>query len=110
MNAAPLFVPHHEGRRPGCSKLPAWQVGDRGLEPQSGIQDSKKIGDRGFEPNSGLQVSKKLNVSSPLTRIDSILCGASVTVASSVSVCPVIHLTILGKFSWPSLAYNVHCA
>ena len=43
-------------------KLPAW-----------------KVGDRGFEPRSGLQVSKKLNVSSPLTRKDSILCGTSVT-------------------------------
>ena len=37
-------------------KLPAW-----------------KVGDRGFEPHSGLQVS------SPLTRNDSILWGASVT-------------------------------
>ena len=36
-------------------KLPAWKVGDRGLEPRSGIQ-----------------VSKKQNVSSPLTRKDSI--------------------------------------
>ena len=37
-------------------KLPAWEVGDRG-----------------FEPHSGLQVSKKQNVSSLLTRKDSIL-------------------------------------
>ena len=43
-------------------KLPAW-----------------KFGDRGFEPRSGIQVSKKHNVSSPLTRKDSILWGASVT-------------------------------
>ena len=43
-------------------KLPAW-----------------KVGDRGFEPHFGLQVSKKQNVSSPLTREDSILWGASVT-------------------------------
>ena len=35
-----------------------------------------KAGDRGFEPHSGLQVSKKQNVSSPLTRKDSILWGA----------------------------------
>ena len=38
-----------------------------------------KVGDRGFEPHSGLQISKKQNVSSPLTRKDSILWGASVT-------------------------------
>ena len=42
-------------------KLPAW-----------------KVGNRGFEPHSGLQVSKKQNVSSPLTLKDSILWGASV--------------------------------
>ena len=39
-------------------KLPAW-----------------KVGDRGFEPHSGLQVSKKQNVSFSLTRKDSILWG-----------------------------------
>ena len=43
-------------------KLPAWKVGDRGLEPRSGIQ-----------------VSKKHNVSSPLTREDSRLWRAPVT-------------------------------
>ena len=40
---------------------------------------SWKVGDRGLEPHSGLQVSKQQNVSSPLTRKDSILWGASVT-------------------------------
>ena len=44
-------------------KLPAWNVGDRGLEPRSSIL-----------------VSKKQNVSSPLTRKDSILERAFVTV------------------------------
>ena len=39
----------------------------------------KEVGDRGFEPLSGIQVSKKQNVSSPLTRRYSILWGASVT-------------------------------
>ena len=39
----------------------------------------RKVGDRGFEPRSGIQVLKKQNVSSPLTREDSILWGASVT-------------------------------
>ena len=39
-----------------------------------------KVGDRGFEPHSGLQVSKKQTVSSPLTRKAAILWGASVTV------------------------------
>ena len=38
-----------------------------------------KVEDRGFEPHSGLRVSKKQNVSSPLTRNDSILWRASVT-------------------------------
>ena len=42
-------------------KLPAW-----------------KAGDRGFDPHSGLQVSKKQNVSSPLIRKDSILWGTYV--------------------------------
>ena len=42
-------------------KLPAW-----------------KVEDRGFEPHSGLYVSRKQNASSPLTREDSILWGASV--------------------------------
>ena len=37
-------------------KLPAWKIGDRGLEPRSGIQ-----------------APKKQNVSFPLTRKDSIL-------------------------------------
>ena len=45
-----------------CSKLPVW-----------------KVENRGFKPHYGLQVSKKQNVSSPLTREDSILWGASVT-------------------------------
>ena len=43
-------------------KLPAW-----------------KVGDRGFEPRSGIQVSKKQSVSTPFIRKDSILWGASVT-------------------------------
>ena len=38
-----------------------------------------KVGDRGFEPQSSLQVSKRQNVSSLLTRKDAILWGASVT-------------------------------
>ena len=46
-------------------KLPAW-----------------KIGDRRFEPNSGLQVSKKQNVSSSRTCKDSILWGVSMADSS----------------------------
>ena len=84
-------------------KLPAWKVGGRGLVPRSGIQ-----------------VSKKPNVSSPFTRKDSILCGASVvekwsarpqTARARISN-PVlegshlIHLTILRRFSLRSLAYR----
>ena len=44
-------------------KLPAW-----------------KVGDRGFKPHSDLQVLNEQNVSSPLTREDAILWGASLTV------------------------------
>ena len=40
---------------------------------------ARKVGDRGFEPHSGIQVSKKQNVSFSLTRRYSILWGASVT-------------------------------
>ena len=38
-----------------------------------------KVGDRGLEPHSGLHVLKKYYVSAPLTREDSILWRASVT-------------------------------
>ena len=55
-----LYIEHN--RRAAWLKLSAW-----------------KVGDRGFEPHSGLRVSKKQNVSSPLTRKDSILWRASVT-------------------------------
>ena len=44
------------------AKLPAWEVRDRG-----------------FQPRSGIQVSNKQNVSSLLTRNDSILWEGSVT-------------------------------
>ena len=37
------------------------------------------VGDRGFEPRSGIQFSKRQNVSSLLTRKYSISWGASVT-------------------------------
>ena len=45
-----------------CLKLPAWRVGNRGLEP-----------------HSCLQVAEKQKVSSLLTRNDLVLWGASVT-------------------------------
>ena len=78
-----------------------------------------KAGDRGFEPHSGLQVSKRQNVFSPLNRKDSILWGAPLTeryrarpqtararISKPVSGghCHLIHITILRRFSWPSLA------
>ena len=84
-------------------KLPVWEVGNRG-----------------FEPHSGLQVSKKQIVSSPLTHKDSILLRAFVTEMQRarqqtaralilnpvfVGQCRLIHLTIIGRLSWPSLAY-----
>ena len=87
--------------------LPAWKVGDRGLEP-----------------HSDLQVSMKQNVSTPLTRKDSILWGASVTqrqrarlqtaralISNPVSggQCHLIHLTIVRRLSWPILAYVHKC-
>ena len=37
-----------------------------------------KVGDAGFNPHSGLQVSEEKNVSSPLTREDSILWASYV--------------------------------
>ena len=43
---------------------------------------AREVGDRGFEPHSGLQVSKKQNVSTLLIHKDSLLWGlwgASVT-------------------------------
>ena len=75
-----------------------------------------KAGDRGFEPHSGLQVAKKQNVSSPLTRKDSILlglrdrvvaCSASDRILNpgSGGQCHLIYLSILRRFSWPCLAY-----
>ena len=75
------------------------------------------VRDSGFEPHSGLQVKK--TVSSSLTRKDSILWGTSVTeryhaqpqtarapISNPVSggLCHLIHITILGKLPWPSLA------
>ena len=78
-------------------KLPAW-----------------KVGHREYEPHSVLPVLKKQNVSSPLTRKDSILWGASVSerwrarpqtararISNPVSggQCHLIHLTILRRFS-----------
>ena len=76
-------------------KLPAWEVGHHG-----------------FESHSGLQVSKQ-NVSSPLTRKDSILWGSSVTGGSVPGLefrvlcleCHLIYITILRILSWPSKAY-----
>ena len=64
-------------------KLPAWIIGDRG-----------------FEPRSGIQVSKKQHVSSPITREDSILWGASLTgraVSSRLSHHP--REVLLAQFS-----------
>ena len=75
---------------------------------------ARKVVNRGFEPHSGLQVSKKQN------RKDSLLWGASVTerlrardqtararISYPVSggLCHLIHLTILRRFSWLSLSY-----
>ena len=49
-------IPMRAGALVQWLRLPAWDVGDRG-----------------FEPHSGLQVSKKQNVPSSLTHNDSIL-------------------------------------
>ena len=76
-------------------KLPAW-----------------KVGDSGFELRSGIQVSKKQNVSSLLTRENSILWRVSVTEKGSNfeprvwrTVSSHLSLTILSRYSCPSLAY-----
>ena len=78
-----------------------------------------KVGDRGFETHSVIQVSKKRNVSSPLTRKDLIMWRTSVTESyrarpqtaralisnpASGGQCHLIQLTILERFSLPSLA------
>ena len=70
------------------------------------------------EPRSGIQVSKKQNVSSPLTfnivqslRDWEVDCAgpqttrARISYPVSVGQCFLIHLTILRRFSWLSLAY-----
>ena len=54
------------------------RANDKVRGPSAVVKTAWKIGDRGFEPRSGIQISKKQNVSSLLTREDSILCGASV--------------------------------
>ena len=79
-----------------------------------------KVGNCRFEPHARLQVSKKQNVSSLHIRKDSTLRGRSVTerwgvqpqiakarISNLVSggQCHLIYLTILRRFSWPSLAY-----
>ena len=61
-------------------KLPAWKVGGRGLEPLFGIQ-----------------VTKKQNVSSLLTRKDSILWGAYVTDVNKVSYLFLIPYSLFNK-------------
>ena len=67
------------------------------------------------EPRFGIQVSKQQNVSPPLTfNIVRSLCDREVVCSASdhqgsnsVSggQCLLIHLTILMRFVWPSLAY-----
>ena len=68
-----------------------------------------KIGDRGLEPHSGLQASKNQNVSSLHTRKDAILWGASVTERTRIlnpvsgGQCHLIHLTILRSLAYMCL-------
>ena len=87
------------------------------------VNTPRLLGDACSESRRWQVRSKKQNVSSPLTRKDSILLRASVTkrwrarpqaartrILNSVSggQCHLIHLTILRKFSWPGVAYYVH--
>ena len=96
--------------------VPSNMLGSRG---PGAVVKAACLVSRGWrvKPHAGLQVSKKQNVSSPLTRNDLILCGVSVaerkrarpqTARARISN-PVsegqCHLTILRRFSWPSLAY-----
>ena len=82
------------------------------LEVQYVQLSAWKVGDRGLKPRAGIQVLKKQNASNPLTRKDSVLWGASVTETDKARIsnpvsgrqCHLIHLTIIRKFSWPSLA------
>ena len=80
-------------------KPPAWKVRDRGARPP--------LWHSGFT---------ETNVSSPLTLEDLILWGASVrgselglefrSLCMHEGQCHLIHLTILRRFFWPSLAYT----
>ena len=75
------------------------------------------MGDRGFEPHSGIQVSKKQNVSSPFTRKNIVgslrnrervrpqTARARIFNYVSGGQCHLIHFTILKRFSWLRLAY-----
>ena len=71
-----------QGGGPGVVVKAAWLESRRSwvrtpLWPSSFKETLKlhawKVGDRGFEPHSDLRVSKKQNVSSPLTRNDSLV-------------------------------------
>ena len=82
-----------------------------------------KVGDCGFEPLCGFLVSKKQNVSSPRTRKDAVLWGASVTerqrarpqtararISDPVfgGQCHLIHLTKENRIRFYFLDLTIH--
>ena len=80
-------------------KLPAWKVGDRGLETYSSIHVSKK---QKFLTSSLIKIQYcDREVASPAQT-----ARARISNAVSEWQCHHIHLTILRGFSWSSIAYN----
>ena len=78
-------------------KLPVWKVGDRGFEPRSGIQVSKKI----FLPCSLVKIQY---CGEPPWPKSSVL-GISPPGLEFRITCHLINLTISRRCSWSSLAY-----
>ena len=69
-----------------------------------------EVGHSRLEPHSDLQVLEETNVPSPLNIVGSlrdreVACSASDRQSSNFESGGQCHLTILRKFSWPSLAY-----
>ena len=81
--------------------LPAWKVGYRGFEPHFGLQVSKN---KMFLPRSFVKI--KYCKYSVTERARPQTSRARISNPVSGGQCHRIHLTIVRRFSWPSLAYN----
>ena len=106
-------VDSYHGGPDAVVKLPAWKVGDRGIVPRSGIQVSKKQNVKiQYCGGTSLPRGSVLGFSSSGLEFQ-IMCP------DSGGQCHPIYLTILRRFSWPSLAclymhtplihMSVHC-